>query len=76
MDFGQNLMLAADAARAIGCSASAVVLYADSGRLRLLGRTVRGVRVFVRSDVEDFAARFRETSTTPLGPGGYKRHEP
>jgi DNA-binding transcriptional MerR regulator len=58
MDFGHDLMLAADAARVIGCSPSAVVLYADSGRLPMLGRTVRGVRVFSRDDVERFRARF------------------
>jgi len=55
-------MLASDAAREIGCSPSAVVLYADRGRLPMLGRTVRGVRVFLRSDVERFASGFRSIS--------------
>jgi hypothetical protein len=73
INFGNEFMLASDAAKVIGCSPSAVVLYADRGRLPMLGRTVRGVRVFLRSEVEDFAARFR-TASFPSSPGR-KDHE-
>jgi DcmR-like sensory protein/helix-turn-helix protein len=51
-----ELMTAIDAARILGLSADMVRLLARAGRLRAAAETVRGVRLFRRSDVEALAA--------------------
>jgi hypothetical protein len=51
----QVLALAMDGARVANCSSSLIVLAADRGDLPVLGRTVRGVRVFRLKDIEKFA---------------------
>jgi len=45
-----------DAALVIGCSVQTVRNAADEGRLKIAGRTVGNLRLFVRADVERFAA--------------------
>jgi len=53
----QQLALPRDVARLLHCSAEKVCLLADRGELQLLGRTLRGVRVFRLSDIERYAAK-------------------
>jgi len=52
----RDLMTAADAARILGLSADMVRLLARDGRLRVAVKSVRGVRLFRREDVEALAA--------------------
>jgi hypothetical protein len=49
------LALPSDAARILNCSTGKVVKLVDTGRLREIGRTVRGVRILRLADVEQFA---------------------
>jgi hypothetical protein len=60
------LALPSDAARVLHCSPGKVVLLVDSGRLPVIGRTVRGVRVLRLADVERFAAGEREALTAAI----------
>jgi DNA-binding transcriptional MerR regulator len=45
------LMECSDTARELGVSASEVRRLADEGRLKVYGRTVRGIRLFETADV-------------------------
>jgi hypothetical protein len=54
-----QVMLVGDVAEALGKSASSIERLADCGKLPLLGRTPRGVRVFSAIAIEKFAAELR-----------------
>ena len=43
----------ADAGHILGLSSAGVILAANTGRLRVAARTPRGVRLFLREDVEE-----------------------
>jgi hypothetical protein len=65
-----SLGLPRDVARILGCSAEKVCLLADRDELPLLGRTLRGVRVFRLSDVQRYATeRVGEREAVPGRPG-------
>jgi hypothetical protein len=64
MDKENLLGLPSDAARVLRCSPGKVVLLVDSGRLPLVGRTVRGVRILRMADVERFAREAQAEATT------------
>jgi DNA-binding transcriptional MerR regulator len=55
-----TVMLASEAARALGMSVDNVRRYGDDGVLRMV-RTSAGVRLFDRGDVERLAAERAET---------------
>lgn len=50
-------LTAADAAKLLALTPAGIRLAALSGRLRVAARTVGGVRLFTREDVETFARR-------------------
>ena len=52
-------MLVGDVAEVLGKSASSVERLADCGKLPLIGRTPRGVRVFSAIAIEKFVAELR-----------------
>jgi len=63
-DDPDDLMTGIDAARILDLSVDMVRLLARDGRLPSL-RTIRGVRLYRRGDVERVAEERRETATLP-----------
>lgn len=57
MEQALQYLEAADAARFVGVSPATINAAADRGRLTIAARTCRGSRLYLREDVEAFAAR-------------------
>lgn len=57
-----DLMTSSDAARILALSSDMVRLLARKGALPIAARTIRGVRLFRRADVERLARERAETS--------------
>lgn len=66
-DDPEDLMTAADAARILSITPDMVRLLARQGRLRAAVRTIRGVRLFRRADVQELAET-RAARTPRKGP--------
>jgi excisionase family DNA binding protein len=62
-----DLMTSADAARVLGLSADMVRLLARTGRLVVAARSVGGVRLFRRSDVDELAEKRRQSKELENG---------
>jgi DNA-binding transcriptional MerR regulator len=58
-----DLMTAGDAARILGLSADMVRVLARNGRLVAAVRSVSGVRMFRRADIEELAEMRRQKAT-------------
>jgi excisionase family DNA binding protein len=70
-----NLMTAADAARALGVTPAAVRRMEQRGTLRAVLRTAGGIRLFSKTDVDALAAVRIERANSPTasGPVGSSR---
>ena len=75
-DGPEDLMTTVDAARILGLSSDMVRLLAREGRLKAAVQTVRGVRLFRRSEVERLAAeRAQQARERARGPTRRNRRD-
>jgi len=66
----RELMTTGDAAKSIGLTPQAIRDAADRGRIKIAMKTIGGVRLFEKSEIERFAAGRKRTNSQCLCGGG------